>query len=124
MPFVMKNPENAAVPQAPEPRDPWETAIFAAELGHAPQIDLHGMPSHEALGELERFLNHEFLAGTEVVKIIHGRGRGILRQAIRKALKEHELVARFRDADNPAQKGGVTYAALHSKGRPSEPRPR
>jgi dsDNA-specific endonuclease/ATPase MutS2 len=120
MPFVMKNPENAAIPEAPKPSDPWEIAIFAAEVGHAPEIDLHGKSRHEALGLLESFLNHEFVAGTEVVKIIHGRGNGILRNAIHKSLDGHELVARFRDADDPAQKGGVTYAALHSN-RPVSP---
>lgn len=101
-------------PELPRPSDQYETAIFAAELGSAPEIDLHGETVDEALVRLDQFINHEFVAGTEVVKIIHGRGSGKLRAAIHDYLrKQTELVAYFRDAQTPAQQGGATYAALH-----------
>lgn len=110
----MSERQKEAAPDSPRPSDQFESAIFAAELGEAPEIDLHGETVDVALSLLDAFINHEFVTGTEVVKIIHGRGSGKLRAAIHDYLKEQtELVAYFRDAQSPAQQGGATYAALH-----------
>ncbi len=100
--------------------DDSEAAIFAAELGAAPSIDLHGMPKHLALSELETFFHSEIMRGSEVIKIIHGRGDQILRSAIRAWLEQPEqkkLVKKFRDSENPAQHGAVTLVALERLGR-------
>lgn len=94
----------------------FESAIFAAELGEAPEIDLHGLSADQALHELETFLHSELMRGSEVIRIIHGRGSQILRKKIHEWLKKQQsadLVALFRDAQNPAQQNAVTYAALH-----------
>mgnify|MGYP001598232775 CR=1 FL=1 len=110
----MKKPIGEAPPSEPQQTNPYEASIFAAELGEAREIDLHGESIDVALSLLDAFLNHEFVAGTEVVKIIHGRGEGKLRDAIREALaKQTELVAFFRDAESRKEQGGVTYVALH-----------
>lgn len=103
-----------------EPREetnPYETAMFAAEIGGAPTVDLHEFTTQEAVLALDRFINHEFLEGSESVKIIHGRGTGKLRAMIQDFLGKHELVAAFRDSHAPNQIGGVTIAALYSKDR-------
>jgi dsDNA-specific endonuclease/ATPase MutS2 len=108
--------------ELPKETDPYESAIFAAELGEAPTIDLHELMKDEAISQLDQFLNHEFVDGTEVIKIIHGRGTGKLRDVIHAYLGDQELVAKFRDAETQNQKGGVTFAALYSKDRTSESR--
>ena len=54
--------------------------------------------------------------GSDVVRIIHGRGGQILRQAIMKRLeqmKKQQLVAGYRDTTNPMQAGAVTLVALY-----------
>ncbi|MCW1892265.1 MAG: Smr/MutS family protein [Candidatus Uhrbacteria bacterium] len=89
-----------------------EAAIFAAELGSVPEIDLHGQTVNQALSMLDGFLNHECLQGTEAVKIIHGRGTGALQKAVRLFLQDHPLVVILKDASSMSQQGGVTYAAL------------
>lgn len=89
-----------------------EAAIFAAELGSVPEIDLHGQTIDQALSMLDSFLNHECLQGTEAVKIIHGRGTGALQKAIHVFLQDHPLVLLIKDASSMGQQGGVTYAAL------------
>lgn len=104
----------------PSPIDDAEAAIFAAELGDAPAIDLHGMPKHLALSELEAFFHSELVKGTDAIKIIHGRGDQILRTAVRAWLEKPEqkkLVKKFRDSANPAQNGAVTIVALERLGR-------
>ncbi len=94
-----------------------EAAIFAAELGHVPTIDLHGQTPDQAISLLDAFLNHECLQGTEAVKIIHGRGSGKLRTAVLAFLKEHPLAHLVKDASHVGQQGGVTYVALEKIGR-------
>jgi DNA mismatch repair protein MutS2 len=93
---------------------PYEAAIFAAEIGEAPSIDLHEENVNLALDRLETFLHREMMRGTEVIKIIHGRGTGTLRKAIHAWLqKQTALVPYFRDAEATHGAGGVTYAALY-----------
>jgi len=96
--------------------DPYETAIFAAELGACPEIDLHGMTSDAALHELDKFLHHELMGGAETIRIIHGRGDQILRKKIHAWLEKQKtlnLVAYFRDAQKAGEQNAVTYAALY-----------
>lgn len=114
----MKKPQSEKPPNEPRLTDPYESALFAAELGAAPEIDLHGETVDSALARVDAFLDHEFYAGTEAVKIIHGRGGGALRQAVRDYLKKQtHLVAAFRDAQSPGQLGGVTLVALSRRSR-------
>ncbi|CAH2559900.1 Smr/MutS family protein [Cardinium endosymbiont of Oedothorax gibbosus] len=48
-----------------------------------PTLDLHGFNKAQALLALEKFLYRSLLLGHSRLKIIHGRGRGILRSVIR-----------------------------------------
>jgi DNA mismatch repair protein MutS2 len=92
-----------------------ESAAWAAELGGAPEIDLHGLSTDMALAELDDFLHREIMKGERVIKIIHGRGRGKLRDVTREWLtnqKQDGLVLYFRDANDPGQVGGTTLAVL------------
>ncbi len=108
------------IPPTPDPHPPrtseraaYEQAVLAAELGGAPSVDLHGMDRDDAIRTLDAEISHHAAIGTEVIEIIHGRGTGALRDAVRNHLKSNKLVAYFRDADHPGKQGGVTYAALH-----------
>lgn len=83
--------------------------------GDAAQIDLHGMDAASARHELDTFLHQSFMRGDEVVEIIHGRGEGLLMEAVRKSLSSHELVEDFRPGHETGQIGGVTYAVLAKK---------
>jgi dsDNA-specific endonuclease/ATPase MutS2 len=102
--------ERSALPSADH-----EAAIFAAELGDAEKIDLHGLSIENATRELDSFLHHEFMNGTEVVKIIHGRGEQKLQNAVMKMLRNHAVVEYFRGSNSPTQINAVTYAALSRK---------
>lgn len=107
------------LPEAPKlparPTSDFETAVFAAELGTAESLDLHGMSREETKNELDKFLNHQFMLGTEVVKIIHGRGDQILRRAVEDYLKKCPFIEYFRGSNNPAEAGGATFAVMARK---------
>ena len=76
------------------------------------ELSLRGKRVEEALGELEAYIDDAFRAGLPFVRIIHGKGTGVMRQAVREALRTHPLVRRFESAP-PEQGGeGVTVAVL------------
>ena len=68
------------------------------------EINLIGRTVDEATGELEKYLDHAFLAGLPRVRIIHGHGAGILRRGVREFLKSHPHVAGIQEA--PQNEGG------------------
>ena len=55
-------------------------------------IDLHGMSASVALKAVERWIDRAALLGHKHLKIIHGKGTGTLRQAVRDYLQHHEQV--------------------------------
>jgi DNA mismatch repair protein MutS2 len=68
------------------------------------EINLIGRTVDEATGELEKYLDHAFLAGLPRVRVIHGHGAGILRRGVREFLKSHHHVAGIAEA--PQNEGG------------------
>ena len=76
------------------------------------ECHLRGMTVEDALDTLERYLEQAYLAGLPWVRIVHGKGTGRLRQAVRDFLRQHPVVVRFRPGE-PAEGGeGVTIAWL------------
>ncbi len=105
---------------AGEPAPPEETAPAEApaapESGLAPspgvELDLRGQRVDEALEELDRYLDAAFLAGLPWVRIIHGRGTGRVRAAVRDALRRHPHVASWEPGGEGEGGEGVTVAKL------------
>ncbi|MCC7357402.1 Smr/MutS family protein [Candidatus Uhrbacteria bacterium] len=97
------------------PHTELSTSLFAAQLGEIPTIDLHNLSPDQAEYAADRFIDQQFLAGTEAIKIIHGRGKGILRKRIHQQLEHDAIrVAGFSDAECPSQQGAATIVILHS----------
>ncbi|MDM1295755.1 endonuclease MutS2 [Sphingobacterium sp. N143] len=77
-----------------------------------PELDLRGMRTEDALNELERVLDRAVMVGYPSVKIIHGKGDGILRKFIRDYLRKYSHVSRFEDEHQDRGGDGITYAYL------------
>ncbi|GAB4550958.1 MAG: endonuclease MutS2 [Anaerolineales bacterium] len=76
------------------------------------ELDLRGQRAENALTLLENHLEKAYLAGLPFVRIIHGKGTGVLRQQVRAALKGHQYVASFEEG-HPSEGGdGVTVAKV------------
>ncbi|MBI4758692.1 MAG: endonuclease MutS2 [Chloroflexi bacterium] len=87
-------------------------ATREAPVAPPPDLDLRGWRAEEIALALDRHLNDAYLAGLPYVRIIHGKGTGALRQAVRELLGNHPLVKSFQDAE-PRQGGeGVTVVVL------------
>jgi len=76
------------------------------------ELDLRGRRAEEALEQFETYLDSAFRAGLPFVRIIHGKGTGALRAAIREALNGHPLVRKFESAAPNEGGEGVTIALL------------
>ena len=76
------------------------------------ELDLRGMTVDDMLIELDHYLDQAYLAGLPFVRIIHGKGTGALRQAVREELRGHPLVGEFRAGENNEGGEGVTVAKL------------
>jgi DNA mismatch repair protein MutS2 len=73
-----------------------------------PEIDLHGMPVSSALSTIDQWIDKASLLGHQQLKIIHGKGTGILRKAIRTYLQSHDQVKRVIDKHPYPGGEGVT----------------
>ena len=76
------------------------------------QIDLRGMMTDEAISVLERFLDTAMMGKLETVTIIHGKGTGAVRKAVRTYLKRSRYIKSFRPGRYGEGEDGVTVAEL------------
>ena len=84
-----------------------------SRLMHVPtEIDLRGMESIEAVLTAERYLDSAAMAKLKTVTIIHGKGTGALRDAVRKMLKTNKLVKSWRQGLYGEGEAGVTVVEL------------
>ncbi|HIM63023.1 MAG TPA: endonuclease MutS2 [Dehalococcoidia bacterium] len=74
-------------------------------------LDLRGLRVDEALSRVDEALNDAALDGAASVRIIHGKGTGALRQAIREYLGGHPLVISAQNGEGPGG-DGITVAEL------------
>ena len=86
--------------------------MAAASKSPGMEVDLRGLMAEDALDKMERYLEQAFLSGLPYVRIIHGKGTGRLRQAVRGALRGHEYVKSFEEGGSTEGGEGVTVAML------------
>ena len=79
-------------PRVDAPIRSTRTVVQGAAQNVPLQLDLRGARADEALAELDRYLNNAAVAGYVRVRVVHGKGTGALRNAVREALASHPLV--------------------------------
>ncbi|MQC18413.1 MAG: endonuclease MutS2 [Chloroflexi bacterium] len=84
--------------------------VQASEVGE--EIDLRGRTIDEALPSVDEYLDHAARAGRPRVRIIHGKGTGTLRRAVRDFMDSHPLVKGYETAVAAEGGEGVTIALL------------
>jgi DNA mismatch repair protein MutS2 len=77
-----------------------------------PELLLLGRTTDEVRGTVEKYLDDAFLAGLPTVRLVHGKGTGALRRAVRDLLAAHPLVESFRDGEPSEGGAGATVAVL------------
>jgi DNA mismatch repair protein MutS2 len=78
------------------------------------QLDLRGLTTEEARYRLDQFLNDAYMEGLQNVRIVHGKGTGAVRQAVRDILVDHPLVKSHQTAAQNEGGEGATEVRLAS----------
>lgn len=76
------------------------------------RIEVRGHTLDEAMPVVEQFLDQAFRAGQQRLEIVHGKGTGVLRDAVRRRLRDHPLVTRFEPAVRQEGGEGVTIVYM------------
>lgn len=84
-----------------------QTMLQAAQTVKS-EIHLRALRAEDAQLELEKFIDDAVMAGIEKVRIVHGKGEGILREMTHQYLKLRSDVKDFHDADSAEGGFGVT----------------
>ncbi len=100
--------------ETPPAKSAGTTVTASRPSGRSPgmELDLRGQLAEDALDKLDRYLEQAFLTGLPWVRIIHGKGTGRLRQAVREALRDHPNVASYEEGGDKEGGAGVTVAKL------------
>lgn len=108
---------------ATEPVDPAEEAddeaAFPPEapvrVPVADELDLHTFHPGEVAELLDDYFRECVAAGIFEVRVIHGKGKGILKKRVRAALQRHPLVEDFSDAGFGGGGWGATRVRLRGR---------
>jgi dsDNA-specific endonuclease/ATPase MutS2 len=74
------------------------------------EIDLHAFAPADITSVVQEYIDAAAAAGFREVRLVHGRGRGVQRGLVQKALEDHPRVLEFWD--DPAAHLGATIAHL------------
>jgi DNA mismatch repair protein MutS2 len=102
--------ERRAPAKRDEPRQPG--VLAGPPPSPRVELDLRGQRVEEILPQVDKYLDDAFLAGMPFVRIIHGKGTGALRKAVRDQLRGHPLVKSYRAGKEGEGDTGVTVAYL------------
>jgi DNA mismatch repair protein MutS2 len=97
--------------------EPAQTAIRSASPGL--ELDMRGQTIEDAIPSMEDYLDAAYMAGLPFVRIIHGKGTGALRQAVRERLHGHPLVKQYERGSEKEGGDGVTVVKEAVRDQPS-----
>ena len=87
-------------------------SAYNKALSVSPEVQLLGMDSVEALNTLDKYIDDAVLAGLAEIRIVHGKGTGVLRNAVSSYLRRDPRVKSFRLGEYGEGDAGVTIAEL------------
>ena len=100
--------------EQPKEKKPPKVNVSSASPARSVSMscDVRGMALDEALDEVALYLDQAALAGLHEVTIVHGKGTGVLREGIQKALKAYPNVKSYRRGRYGEGEEGVTVVEL------------
>jgi len=93
-----------------EPREPAVRILAGARSDVSDEIDVRGQRAQDAREAVRSFIDDASLAGLASVRVVHGRGTGAVRAAVREELKKHPLV----ESSESDSQDGATLVQLGS----------
>ncbi len=99
--------QNAQKPKMPRPNAGGATRELKLNAA-ASEVDVRGMCAEEAIIEVDQFLSSAMMSSLPSVRIIHGKGTGVLRNAIQQHLKRNKRIKTVRNGVYGEGENGVT----------------
>jgi len=90
-----------------------DESISKRKLSFKDEIDIRGQRLEEALMSVSKFIDDATLVGASKVRILHGKGTGVLKEEIRKWLKTNPAVASCTDEDVRLGGAGITVVEFN-----------
>lgn len=89
-----------------------DLGVSERRLNFKPNIDIRGQRLDEAIDSVTHFIDDALMLGFPEVKILHGKGNGILREEIRKYLKAVGGISTMKDEYLEMGGSGITVVTL------------
>ena len=86
--------------------------LYEKQAHFNPTLDIRGKRVEEVMSLLEQFLDTALLLGHGELRILHGKGEGVLRKVIREQLGKVKQVATFHDEHVERGGDGITIVVL------------
>lgn len=103
---------SAGEAKAKSPRRSHGIDILSKQSNFSPTLDVRGMRVDELIPIVDQFLDDAVLLGQGGLRILHGKGEGVLRKVIRERLKLNKAVAAFADEHVDRGGDGITAVVL------------
>ena len=89
-----------------------DPALRERKLNFKPEIDLRGVRGEEAIKLVQDLIDNALMVQHHNLRILHGKGNGILRQVIREYLATVDVVKSFRDEHVELGGSGITVVEM------------
>ena len=112
---ITSNEYKSAVKAAPKPvtqTTSMDSSISERKLNFKMELDVRGQRVNEALDNVMHYIDDAIMLNVSSVRIIHGKGTGLLRKAVHQRLKQLKYVKSFRLGVFGEGEDGVTIVTL------------
>jgi len=87
-------------------------AIADRKMTFKPEVDVRGMRAEEALQKIQEFVDEAIMVEAAELRILHGKGTGVLRELIRNYLRTEPMVRHYHDEHVQHGGAGITVVEL------------
>jgi DNA mismatch repair protein MutS2 len=108
----VESPEEKTKEETKQPTEGSGRGLVSSTKSPGIELNLRGKLVEDGLEELDRYLEKAYSSGLLFVRIVHGKGTGRLREAVRNALKASPYVASFEEPKDNEGGAGVTVAKM------------
>jgi DNA mismatch repair protein MutS2 len=89
-----------------------DPAIVQRNINFKPEIDIRGVRGEEAINQVRDLIDNALIVQHRNLRILHGKGNGILRQLVRQYLATVDVVKSFRDEHVEFGGSGITVVEM------------
>jgi DNA mismatch repair protein MutS2 len=86
--------------------------LMERRLSFKPEIDIRGQRAEEAIQKIQEFIDEAIMFEVSQLRILHGKGAGILKETIRNYLRSEPMVRNFKDEHVDFGGAGITVVNL------------